>query len=168
MGYQRQIWWTEKPVAHIVRKSDNAGAGNWGSNWRSTDIGTYDIAQIEVYSNCDDVELFLIDKSLGSKTKPADDSPRSWEITFEEETLKAVTKNNGKIVATDVLKTANSPAKIILTADKTQLSGNWDDVSYITAKVVDENGIVCPFVDKLISFNISENGKIVTVDNGAM
>jgi beta-galactosidase len=166
LGYQRQSWWSDKPVVHIVRKSDNAGTGDWVANWNPVDEGTYDKAIVEAYSNCDEVELFLNGKSLGSKLKPADDSPRSWEVTFEKGTLKAVAKNKGIEVAGDELKTAGTPAKIVLTADKPQISKNWDDVSCLTARVVDANGITCPNVDKLISFSISESGLILAVDNG--
>ena len=166
LSYQRQSWWADKPVVHIVRKEDNAGAGDFVANWTPVDFGTYDDARVEVYSNCDEVELFLNGKSLGAKVKPADDSPRSWEVTFEKGTLKAVAKNKGKEVVSDELKTAGNPARIILTADKSKITKNWDDVSYVTAKVVDANGITCPNADKLISFGISESGMISAVDNG--
>ena len=166
LGYQRQSWWAEKPVVHIVRKEDNAGTGDWIANWTPIDFGTYDDARVEVYSNCDDVELFLNGKSLGSKAKPADDSPRSWEVTFEKGSLKAVAKNSGKEVAVDELKTAGDPVKIILTADKPVVANNWDSATYVTAKVVDANGITCPNADKLIKFDISESGVIAAVDNG--
>jgi len=166
LSYQRQSWWSDKPVVHMVRKDDNAGVGDWVANWTPMDFGTYDEASLQVYSNCDEVELFLNGKSLGVKAKPADDAPRSWDITFEKGSLKAVAKNGGKVVATDELKTAGEPAAIILTADKSRITKNWDDVSYVTAKVVDANGIVCPNVDKLISFGISESGNIIAVDNG--
>jgi beta-galactosidase len=166
ISYQRQSWWSDKPVVHIVRKEDNAGAGQWVANWTPVDFGTYDDARVEVYSNCDEVELFLNGKSLGSKMKPADDSPRSWEVTFEKGSLKAVAKNKGKEVAFDELKTAGDPERIILSVDKSTITTNWDDVSYITAKVVDANGIVCPNGEKLISFSVSESGMIAAVDNG--
>jgi len=166
LSYQRQSWWSYKPVVHIVRKSDNAGAGEWVANWTPVDAGTYDDARVEVYSNCDEVELFLNSKSLGVKVKPADDSPRSWEVTYEKGTLKAVAKNKGKEVASDELKTAGIPARIILTADKSKITKNWDDISYVTANVVDAGGITCPNADKLISFSVSESGMISAVDNG--
>lgn len=166
MTYQRHSWWSTKPVVHIVRREDNGGVGNWVGNWTPVDAGTYDQAAIQVYSNCDEVELFLNNKSLGTKTKPADDSPRYWETTYEKGSIKAVAKNNGKIVATDELKTAGEAAAIILTADKSRITKDWDDVSYVTAKVVDENGIVCPNADKLIKFSVSESGNIIAVDNG--
>lgn len=166
LSYQRQSWWSEKPVVHIVRKDDNAGVGEWVANWTPADFGTYDDARVQVYSNCDEVELFLNGKSLGSKTKPADDSARSWEVTFEKGSLKAVAKNQGKEVESEELQTAGDPARIILTTDKSKITKNWDDVSYVTAKVVDANGIVCPNADKLISFVVSEAGIIQAVDNG--
>lgn len=166
LSYQRHSWWSDKPVVHIVRKDENAGVGNWVANWTPIDFGTYDDARVQIYSNCDEVELFLNGKSLGAKVKPADDSPRSWEVTFEKGSIKAVAKNKGKEVASDELKTAGDPARIILTADKSKITKNWDDVSYVTAKVVDANGIVCPNADKLISFSVSESGIIAAVDNG--
>jgi beta-galactosidase len=166
LSYQRDSWWNDKPVVHIMRKEDNAGAGEFVANWTPVDFGTYDDARVQVYSNCDDVELFLNGKSLGSKPKPADDSPRSWEVTFEKGTLKAVAKNKGIEVATGELKTAGNPARIILTADKSKIANNWDDVSYVTATVVDADGIICPNVIKLISFVVSDSGSISAVDNG--
>jgi beta-galactosidase len=166
LGLQRQSWWGENPVVHIVRSYDNAGVGELVPNWTPNDFGTYDDARVQVYSNCDEVELFLNGKSLGSKVKPADDSPRAWSVTFEKGSLKAVAKNKGKEAATEELNTAGDPAKLILSVDKSKISRNWDDVVYVTAKVVDAKGIVCPNVDKLISYKVSENGTIIAVDNG--
>ena len=166
LGLQRQSWWSEKPVVHIVRRNDNAGTGDWVANWSPVDEGTYDDARIEVYSNCEDVELFLNGRTLGVKSKPADDSPRTWQITFEKGTLKAVARNKGTDVATEELRTAGSPAKIILAADRLEILNNFDDISYVTASVVDKDGIVCPNADKLITFLVSDPGEILAVDNG--
>lgn len=166
LSLQRKSWWSEKPVVHIVRKEDNAGEGDWVADWTPVDAGTYDDARVQVYSNCDEVELFLNEKSQGIQKKPADDSPRSWEVTFEKGTLKAVGRNNGKEVASEELKTAGAPSKILLSADKSKIKKSWDDVTYITAKVVDAAGVVCPHADNLITFNLSTDGIIVAVDNG--
>jgi beta-galactosidase len=163
---QRQSWWAEKPVVHIVRKEDNAGAGDWINNWTPTDFDTYDDAKVAVYSNCDDVELFLNGKSLGSKPKPADDSPRLWDVTFEKGSIKAVGKNKGKEVATEELKTAGQPTKIVLTVDKNKMNNSWDDVVFVKATILDANGNICPNADNLIQFSISGAGVIDAVDNG--
>ena len=166
LSYQRQGWWSDKPVVHIMRKEDNAGVGNWVANWTPLDFGTYDAASIHVYSNCDEVELFLNGKSLGVQQKSVRDAARSWDITFEKGSLKAVAKNKGQVVATDELITAGEPEKIILTVDHSALSKNPDEVSFVTAQVVDANGIVCPNVEKIIKFTISTTGEIIALDNG--
>ncbi len=165
-GLQRDSWWSEEPVVHIVRKSDNAGVGNWVADWTPNDFDTYDNAKVQVYSNCDEVELFLNENSLGTLKKPADDSPREWNVTFEEGTIKAIGKNNGKIVAQEAFTSAGEPAKIIITKSTPTLSKNWDDVSFITATIVDDKGIPCANADNLIKFTISDSGKIIGVDNG--
>ncbi|WP_304196764.1 glycoside hydrolase family 2 TIM barrel-domain containing protein [Flavobacterium alvei] len=163
---QRDSWWSEEPVVHMVRKSDNAGAGFWVADWTPNDFDTYDNAKVNVYSNCDEVELFLNDKSLGSLPKPADDSPREWNVTFEAGTIKAIGKNNGKIVAQEEQTSAGKPAKIILTKSIPTLANNWDDVAFITATIVDEKGIRCANADNQIKFTITDAGKIIAVDNG--
>lgn len=166
LGLQRQSWWSDKPVVHLVRKADNAGVGDWVANWSPVDVGTYDDARVQVYSNCEEVELFLNGKSLGAKAKPSDDSPRNWEVTFEKGILKAVGRNKGSEVATEELVTAGDPAKIILKADRAAISFQWDDVCILSARVVDANGVICPNADKLISFAIAGEGVIAAVDNG--
>jgi beta-galactosidase len=64
------------------------------------------------------------------------------ERAYEKGTIKAIGKNKGKEVATEELKTAGEPAKILLTVDRPQINNNWDDVAYITATVVDANGVL--------------------------
>lgn len=163
---QRDSWWSEEPVVHIVRKSENAGAGFWTADWTPNDFHTYDNAKVQVYSNCDEVELFLNEKSLGLVKKPADDSAREWNVTFEEGTIKAIGKNNGKVVAQEAFTSAGKPAKIILTPSASTLANNWDDVSFVTATIVDEKGIACSNADSLIKFTTTDAGKIIAVDNG--
>jgi beta-galactosidase len=165
-GLQRQSWWSDQPVVHIVRREDNAGTGDWVDNWTPTDFDTYDVAKVEVYSNCDEVELFLNEVSQGSKTKPKDDSPRAWDLSFEKGTIRAVGKNNGKAVASETHTTAGEPYQIVLEAAHNTVSSDWNDVVYVQAKVVDEKGVVCPNASKMITFSASSNAEIIAVDNG--
>ncbi len=167
IGFQYQSWWSNEPMVYVMRKEGNAGAGDWVSDWSPTDIDTYDEAKVQVFSNCDEVELFLNDVSLGVQPRTSDNaSPRNWSFTFHTGTLKAVAKNNGTIVASQVLKTAGTPAKILLTVDKNKLANNWNDVSYISATVVDENGIPCLNADNQITFSVSGAGFLAATDNG--
>jgi len=123
--------------------------------------------QVEIYSNCDEVELFLNSKSLGAKSLPRDASPRTWRVNFEPGTLMAVGKNHGQIVARHQLRTAGKPFKIMLTVDRRKLAPLWDDVSHVTASVVDENGVQVPDSNPLVSFKVDGPGSIVAVDSAA-
>jgi beta-galactosidase len=166
VGYQRQSWWSDKPILYVMRKEGNAGAGAWVSDWSPTDIDTYDEAKIQVFSNCDEVELFLNGTSVGMQPRPADNaSPRNWSITFHKGTLKAVAKNNGKVVAEQELTTTGNPSKIILTAERHTIANTWDDVVYVTATVTDDNGFPCLNAISKIKFTAEGAGVIAAVDN---
>jgi beta-galactosidase len=183
MAYERQSWWSEKPMVKMVRRvaandvlPEDPG---WGGEERFSQVQFADWsprntepheANVEVYSNCDDVELFLNDKSLGSKPINTDASPRNWKVPFEPGRIKAVARNQGQIVANDELRTAGKAAKIALTV-KTINPGNtlspaWDDVAFVTARVVDENGVTVPIAKDLISFALEGPGVVAAVDNG--
>ncbi len=167
LGYQRKSWWSNEPMVYTMRKEGNAGAGEWINDWSPTDVDTYDEAKVQVFSNCDEVELFLNEVSQGVKPRPADDaSPRGWSFTFHTGVLKTIGKNNGKIVATQVLKTAGAPAKIILSTEKKTVGNTWDDVCYITATIVDENNVECLNADNQIEFNVTGAGVLAGADNG--
>jgi beta-galactosidase len=134
------------------------------ADWTPRKLEAHD-ENVEVYSNCDEVELFLNGKSLGAKPINKDAAPRLWKVAFEPGILRAVACNGGKEVASDELRTAGKAAKIILTSDKKNLPGGWDDVAFVRATVVDENGVVVPRAKDLIRFNISGPGVIAAVDS---
>lgn len=176
-GRQRQSWWSEKPMVAIARRIAPAGVtpadpGAVPLNRRQTAFADWTPAQqepheenVEVYSNAESVELFLNGQSLGAKPLNADASPRAWKVAFVPGTIKAVASNGGKQVATDELRTAGKPAKIVLTADRKKIRPRWDDVSYVEATVVDANGVVVPNASDLITFQITGSGAIVAVDS---
>ena len=134
------------------------------ADWTPTNSAPHE-ENVEVYSNCQEVELFLNGKSLGSKPLPADASPRVWKVAYAPGTLKAVARNDGKITATHELRTAGRPAGILLAADQSKLAAGWDDVCRVTATIVDEHGVPVPRANDLITFAISGPGVIAAVDN---
>ncbi len=135
---------------------------------------------VEVYTNADEVELFLNDKSLGVQQRHPDASPITFLVSYAPGTIKAVALTNGKVVAQDELRTAGKPAHLLLTtglaaAKLTQkpqaspsptLSPDWNDIAYATATLVDANGTVIPDSETRIHFATSGPGKIIAVDNG--
>jgi beta-galactosidase len=111
------------------------------------------------------VELFLNGKSLGKKARPADDSPRVWNVRFAPGTLRAVGANGGRAVANYELRTAGKPTQILLAADRETIAPTWDDVSYVTVTVADDNGVIVPNAHDLITFKIAGPGIIAAVDS---
>jgi beta-galactosidase len=177
IAFERQSWWSEKPMVFMTRRAARSAEipADPGfspldrrqvlfPDWTPRDT-TPHLENVEVYSNCGEVELFLNGKSLGAKTINADASPRHWEVPFEPGTLKAVGKNDGKAVAEFELRTAGKPAKIILKTESKTLAPGFDNVAFARAEVVDENGILIPHANDLITFDISGPGKIAAVDS---
>ncbi len=77
-----------------------------------------------------------------------------WEVPYEPGKLEATGKTaDGKTVSVAV-QTAGEPAKITLSPDKKVLKANRQDLSYVTAQVVDANNIPVPFGDNMISFEV--------------
>jgi beta-galactosidase len=172
-GYERQSWWSDVPMVSIARRVSRGEAQTHVqsrpqllADWTPENPAPHD-ENVEIYSNCKEVELFLNGKSLGVKEINADASPRNWTVPFEPGTLKAVGRNENQDgrAATEELRTAGKPSQIILSADKNKIADDWDDVCEVTATVADENGVPVPGADDLISFQVSGAGKIAAVDN---
>jgi beta-galactosidase len=150
--YMYQSEWTKQPVLHVYP--------HW--NWEAgKDVDVW------AYFNGDEVELFLNGKSLGTKRKSGDELHVSWRVPFEPGILKAVSRRNGKVELTKEVRTAESPAKIVLSADRPLINSDGADLSFVTVKIVDRNGTVIPNAEDLVKFDISGEGFIAGVDNGS-
>ncbi|MFT3781172.1 MAG: glycoside hydrolase family 2 TIM barrel-domain containing protein [Nibricoccus sp.] len=178
MAWERASWWSDEPVLKITRR-----VGEWKfaptdpgftpldrsqvifDDWTSRNPEPHE-ETLEIYSNLPEVELFLNDKSLGEKRRPADASPRVWKVVYEPGTLKAVGRANGKIIATDTIHTAGPAAAIKLAPQRTKIAPNADKVAIVTATVVDVNGTRVPDATPVIQFSIKGDGRIAAVDTG--
>jgi beta-galactosidase len=118
------------------------------------------------YSNADEVELFLNEQSLGTKSKQGDDLHLVWKVPFEAGTVKTVSRKAGKVILEKEIKTAGTATQIIAKADRSEISADGEDLSFITVEVVDENGIMVPEAASQIQFEVTGDAKIVGVDNG--
>ncbi len=150
--YMYQSEWTNKTVLHIFP--------HW--NWepgKMVDVWAY-------YNNADEVELYLNGKSLGIKKKTGDDLHIMWRVKYEPGTLKAISRKDGKVVATAERHTAGAPAKIELIADRKNIKADGKDLSFITVKILDRDGYVVPNADNLVNFKINGEAFIAGVDNG--
>ena len=150
--YMYQSEWTDTPVLHVFPH------WNWPAG-KLVDVWVY-------YNQADEVELFLNGISLGVKRKQGDDLHLMWRVTYVAGTLKAVSTKNGKIVLTEQIKTAGRPAKIELSCDRKTMAADGKDMSFITARIVDDEGNLVPDANNLIQFKIVGKAYIAGVDNG--
>lgn len=118
---------------------------------------------VEVYSNCDEVELLLDGKSLGKKKMGRQSRYIAhWEVPYKPGTITARGFRAGKEVASSELKSAGKPEKINLTADRTELKATGQDLSYITVDLHDDAGIRNPKADNLVKFSVEGPGEILS------
>ena len=149
--YMYQSEWTSKPVLHLLP--------HW--NWKKGDT-----VDVWAYSNADEVELMLNGTSLGTKKKIGDDLHVAWRVAFVPGTLKAIGRTAGKPDLLQEVKTAGPAARIVLEADRSSISADGKDLSFVTVRVVDAEGNIVPDADNMIGFDVQGAGRLVGVDNG--
>ncbi len=179
-GLQRQSWWSSTPMVRMVRRvapttSAPTDPGETTdpkrpretlfADWTPARLDPH-VEDVEVYSNAEQVELMLNGKSLGVQDLHADASPRTWQVPFIPGTLRAIARNGGKAVASDELRTAGAPARVLLAADRKQIAPGFENAAYLTATVVDAHGVVVPSAANLITFRVRGAGFVAAVDNG--
>ncbi|HEV7927330.1 MAG TPA: glycoside hydrolase family 2 TIM barrel-domain containing protein, partial [Verrucomicrobiae bacterium] len=177
LAFQRQSWWSDKPMVFAVRRlnterSESIDPGftpldrrqALAADWTPRDSSPHE-ETVEVYSNCQEVDLLINGHSLGALPLATDASPCVWKVPFAPGMLEAVGKINGTIVARHALRTAGSPSKIVLTTDATELAAGWDNVAFVRAEVEDAQGVPVPSADNLITFEIEGQGFIAAVDS---
>ena len=53
-----------------------------------------------------------------------------------------------------------------LVADRSTIAADNDDLSFVTVRIEDLDGNLCPMADNQVKFSVSGAGKIQAVDNG--
>jgi beta-galactosidase len=174
--YLYQSRWRDRPMAHLLP--------HW--TWPGREGKA---VPVWCYSNADSVELFLNGKSLGAK-RMRDARPekyviepepgrkgrrveievgwlhQEWSVPYQPGELRVVARRGGKVVATDVVATAGKPAKLALEVDRKRLRADGQDLAYVTVRVLDAAGRLCPDAGHLVHFEASGAGRIAAVGNG--
>ena len=144
--YFRQSLWSEKPMI-FIGTTDHVTDNNQGDLWahKSVDpVWNWNPDQsifVNVFTNCEEAELFLNNKSLGIK-KLADFKNRTitWEVPFESGKLKAVARTSGKDLAAYELNTTTKPVRIAAKSNVIKLKGDKEDIANVFVNLCDESG----------------------------
>ncbi len=123
--------------------------------------------KVRVFTRCQSVRLELNGNVVAEKD--VSDENRliaEFEVPYEPGELRAVGIENGKDTISKVLKTTGKAHSIKLTPDRAEISGNKDDLSYVTVEVVDKQGNRIPDANTMVHFSVSGAGKLAAVGNG--
>ena len=110
---------------------------------------------MEVYSDAEEVELFLNGASLGRK-KVGNDFHQfycCWDVTYAPGTLLAVAYIGGREAGRYELSTAGTP-RLSVRADKRILRAGSNDLSYVEIELRDENGILYMTSDRTATVRV--------------
>ena len=158
-GLRKAPFIAVEPVNHYG-DTPSASAWPWKDEIRSWNWSGYEgkPAKVSVYSDADEVELFLNGVSLGRK--PAGEAnafQADFELTYQPGELKAVSYRGGQTAQEDVLRTAGE-AHLTAEADRTELSGCGEDLSYIMISLRDENGLLNPEASAEVTVTVEGAG----------
>jgi beta-galactosidase len=131
-------------------------------NWAGQEGQEIDV---RILSNCEEVELFLNNQSLGRQAMKQN-SHLAWRVKYAPGTLMAKGYKSGHLVAQTSVQTTGAPAKIRLFADREYIDADGQDVSVITVSVTDDQGRLVPTASNLVHFSLEGPGAILGVGNG--
>ena len=114
---------------------------------------------VEIYSDAEEVELFLNDASLGVQPcGDANDFIAHFTLHYQPGRLTAIARNVGIEVGRFELKTAAKPAILAVDADRNVLKAGCNDLCYITFSIRDESGTLNPSDDREITLDVCGAG----------
>ena len=145
-------WWTGEPVLHLFPH------WNW-PGYEGKEIAVW------VYSNLDTVELFLNGQSLGRKDMKKD-SHLAWNVKYAPGVIEARGHKDGYPVMTARRETTGPSAKLVLTADRAEISADGEDVAMFAAEVQDTQGHRVPIADNQVTFRVYGEGRVIGAGNG--
>ena len=122
---------------------------------------------VEVYSGAERVRLFLNDKLIGEKPTSREHAFKAeFEVPYAPGTLKAVGLRGGSVVAESILSTTGEAVGLKLTADRSVLDADGQDLSFITVEAVDEKGHLQMNSSQKVHFTISGAATIAATGSG--
>ena len=173
-SYYRDVVWHRSKIEMLVHvpvpEGHKEAVSYWG--WPDESLSyTFPGAegkpmQVHVYTRYSAVRLVLNGKTITEQNvSPQTKLTATFTINYQPGVLKAIGLQNGKAVDSVVLQTAGNPARIRLTADRSQIHASRSDLAYVTAEVLDTKGQLVPNAALRLHFSISGSGEIIATGN---
>jgi beta-galactosidase len=172
--YYREVIWGQAKIALAVHaplpegRAERVSAWGWPDErqswtWPGSEGKPLDVT---VYSSCQSVRLELDGKEIS--TQPVNHKMvAQFKVPYQPGELRAVGLTAGKPVASASLHTAGAPAAIRLTADRSTIRADRNDLSYVTVEVVDRRGTVAPTAAMALRFTVTGAGELAATGSPA-
>lgn len=137
-----------------------------------------------VYTSYPEAELFVNGKSYGKQRKldakaalSLKEKDALWlqrryrlmwmDVPYEAGELKVVAYDkDGRPAEEKIVRTAGKPHHLEVVADRMQLTADGKDLAYLTVRVVDKDGNLCPADSRLVTFSVKGAGTYRAAANG--
>ena len=161
-AYYRKSIWTDEPFIYIAfndqSKKNDYARGRWSFPPMTSHLNHEHFNRRNVnavtFTNCEEAELWINGKKRGRR-KRADykNGIIEWDIeyTYGSIEIKGFNKNNE--VCSYILKTADTPKKIKLIPDLTEIKKG--EIAHIEINITDKNDILCQTEDFFIEFSLT-------------
>ncbi len=146
--YLYRAAWTNEPVLHLM------------PYW---DYNEGQLIDVVAYTNLSEVELFVNGKSVGKK-QPSEYTA-AWQVPYEKGEIKAVGTTADGALLTDTKHSFGDSARLILTAERTDIAADGDDAAVIIISTVDRDGYPVENARDRVSINVF-GGRLLGFDNG--
>ena len=150
----RSVWNKEAETLHILP--------HW--NWEGREG---EKTPVFVYTNYPSAELFINGKSYGRQTKRKDGTVENryrlmwYDAVYQPGEVKVVAYDEqGNPAAEKTIRTAGKPHHIELVTDRTSLQADGKDLAYVTLRIVDKDGNLCPNDGRLVSFKVKGDRQV--------
>ncbi|MEP2776468.1 MAG: glycoside hydrolase family 2 TIM barrel-domain containing protein [Luteolibacter sp.] len=149
--------WTKKPMVHIL------------PHWTHPTMEPGTLIPVWIYSNCKQVELFLNGKSLGKRWPGTrwNQMQCEWMVPWQPGEIVAKGLVNGKVVCSQVIRTASAPAQIAVSVDGEPLAAEGKDIVQVRVAAQDASGEFYPYGENRSHFFVIGPGRVRALDNGS-
>jgi beta-galactosidase len=172
--YFRQSIWSEKPMVHLGSgRGGFGGQGGGGGNRRRLDTdwnyNAGDSVNLFCYTNCEEAEVFLNNRSLGKKSLLS--SPNRsliWNTIYEPGIAIVKAYNKGKEVATDTLFTAGQATAVSARLYQNPMIKTGSGFKQVIVNIVDEKGRSLFAPGNVVTVEINGKAKLKGIENSSL
>lgn len=168
--YFRQSLWSDKPMVKLFTSSKEDRFESFDYNKELTLLWNYPegkMVQVVCFTNCNETELFINEKSYGrKKIQDYPDGYITWIVPFTQGELRAVATNDKGETAECVLKTTGEPAAVRLACTDDFLMADQGDITHVIAEIIDSEGNVVCNAENEIHVTVDGEGSLLGLESG--